>query len=189
MQIPRISIVNVVATATLDRNVDLEFLKESFPREVVHDPEIYGGRAAYFKSNKMEGRVSIFSSGKMISVGTKSQDKAKQELVLVTNRLEKKGIAKLESPVEIQNIVATADLGFELPLESIMHTQGVQTIYEPEQFPGAIIRFSLSRKLKPAILLFSSGKIVCVGMKDQRDVERAIHHLLKKFPSMGIIPQ
>ena len=31
------SIVNVVATASLDRPVDLESLKEFFPHEVVHD--------------------------------------------------------------------------------------------------------------------------------------------------------
>jgi len=71
----KISIVNVVATASLDRRVDLESLRESFPHKVVHDLEIYGGRTAYFKSKKMQGKVSIFSSGKMISVGTKSQKK------------------------------------------------------------------------------------------------------------------
>jgi len=82
---PEISIVNVVATAALDRRVYLESLRELFPREVVHDVEIYGGRAAYFKSEGMQGKVTIFSSGKMICVGTKSVESAKQELVLVAN--------------------------------------------------------------------------------------------------------
>jgi len=56
--VPKISIVNVVATAALDRPVDLESLN--------------------------------LSSGKMISVGTKSQEKAKQELALVASYLKKK---------------------------------------------------------------------------------------------------
>lgn len=175
----KISTVNVVATAALNRRVDLESLKESFPHEVVHDPEIYRGRTAYFKSDRMQGKVSIFSSGKMISVGTRSQEKAKQELVLVASHLERKGIAKLKTPAKIQNIVATADLGLKPNLDSIERVEGVQVIYEPEQFPGAIIRFTLSEKSKATILLFSSGKIVCVGLKDRKDVDSAIHHLLR----------
>jgi len=175
--VPKISIVNVVATAALDRSVNLESLKESFPHEVVHDPEIYGGRTAYFKSNKMQGKVSIFSSGKMISVGTKSQEKAEQELVLVASHLERKGIAKLKSPARIQNMVATANLSFEPKIDSIKPGKGVQVIYEPEQFPAAIIRLTLSEKTKATILLFSSGKIVCVGLRNQKDIANAIHRL------------
>ena len=177
MPVLKISIVNVVATASLDRRVDLESLKESFPYEVVHDPEIYGGRTAYFKSNRMQGKVSIFSSGKMISVGTRSAEKAQHELALVASYLEDAGIAKLKTPAKIQNMVATADLGFEPRLESIKPIGGAQVIYEPEQFPGAIISFTLSEKTKATILLFSSGKIVCVGLKDQKDIAIAIHRL------------
>ena len=179
MPVPKISIVNVVATAALDRPVDLESLKESFPYEVIHDTEIYGGRTAYFKSSKMQGKVSIFSSGKMISVGTKSQEKAKQELALVASYLQKKGIAKLKTPAKIQNIVATVDLGFEPKIDSIKRVEGAQIIYEPEQFPGAIISFTLSDKTKATILLFSSGKTVCVGLRARKDIDVAIDRLLE----------
>lgn len=178
---PKISIVNVVATASLDRLVDLESLKESFPHEVIHDPEIYRGLTAYFKSKKMQGKVSIFSSGKMISVGTKSPEKARHELALVASYLEDAGIAKPKTLGKIQNIAATADLGFEPKLDSIGRVEDVQIIYEPDQFPGAIISFALPEKQKATILLFSSGKIVCVGLKNRKDVDSAIHHLLKKI--------
>lgn len=177
-----ISIVNVVATAILDRRVDLELIKELFPHRVIHDPEIYGGRAAYFKSDRMQGKVSIFSSGKMISAGTKSEKRVKDELVLVASYLEEAGIAKLETPAKIHNMVATADLGFEPKLESIKRVEGAQTIYEPGQFPGAIISFTLSETSKATILLFSSGKIVCVGLKNRVDIDRAINRLLEMIP-------
>jgi len=64
------TIVNVVATAALNQRLDLDELGKF--REILHDPSIYGGRAAYFKSPNMKGKVSIFASGKMISVGTKN---------------------------------------------------------------------------------------------------------------------
>ena len=172
-----ISIVNVVATATLDRSVDLASLPHYFPQFVFYDPQLYF--AAYFKSNKMHGKVSIFSSGKMISVGTRSKEKAKHELVLVADHLEDAGIAKLKGTTKIRNIVATANLGFKPNLDSISRGKGVQVIYEPEQFPGAIIDLILSEKSKATILLFSSGKIVCVGLKDRKDIAIAIHRLLE----------
>ena len=173
----KISIVNVVATAGLDQRIDFETLIDFFPLEVIHDPEIYGGRVAYFKSDKMQGKVSIFPSGKMISVGTRSAEKARDELALVASYLEDAGIAKLKSPAKIQNMVATADLGFKPKLESIKPVGGVQVIYEPEQFPSAIISFTLSEKSKATILLFASGKIVCVGLRNQKDIANAIHRL------------
>jgi len=179
VSVPKISLVNVVATAALDRPVDLESLREFFPHEIVHDPEIYGGRTAYFKSDRMQGKVSIFPSGKMISVGTKSAEKAKHELALVASYLEDAGIAKPKTPEKIQNMVATADLRFEPKLDSIKLVRGVQVIYEPEQFPAAIIRLTLSEKSKATILLFSSGKIVCVGLRNQKDIAIAIHRLLE----------
>ncbi|MBS7611051.1 hypothetical protein KEJ27_02395 [Candidatus Bathyarchaeota archaeon] len=36
----------------------------------------------------------------------------------------------------------------------------IKAIYEPEQFPGAIIRPRPSEKAKATVLLFSSGKVV-----------------------------
>jgi len=170
-------IVNVVATAALDRSVNLNSIAHLFPQFISYYPERYP--AAYFKSNSMQGKVSIFSSGKMISVGTTSREKAKQELVLVASHLESKGIAKLKSPVRIENIVATTDIGFEPKLDSLERVEGVQIIYEPEQFPGAIISLSLPDELKATILLFSSGKAVCVGLRDRKDIDTVVHRLLE----------
>jgi TATA-box binding protein (TBP) (component of TFIID and TFIIIB) len=57
-------IVNIVATATLDKPVDLELLRQQLPKHVIWDQDIYGGRVAYYKTEEMEGKVSIFWSGK-----------------------------------------------------------------------------------------------------------------------------
>jgi len=70
----RTSIVNVVATAALGQKLDLEEL-EKYP-QILHSAQTYGGRVAYFRSRCFKGEVSIFSSGKMISVGAKSEAEA-----------------------------------------------------------------------------------------------------------------
>lgn len=62
-------IVNVVSTAHLQQKPDLHELEQF--KEILHDTKIYGGTVAYFKGAPMEGKVFIFPSGKIISVGNK----------------------------------------------------------------------------------------------------------------------
>jgi len=158
--------------------VNLEFLHALFPHEIIHDQDIYGGRVAYYKSKNMEGRTSIFQSGKMISAGTKSLEKATQELKLVAKALN----ASLKTEPRIQNIVATADLGFEVDIPKIVSSKKTKLIYEPDQFPGAIIRLPLSEKgVVATILLFASGKLVCVGLKDPKDIPHTIVQVLAEI--------
>jgi transcription initiation factor TFIID TATA-box-binding protein len=45
------------------------------------------------------------------------------------------------------------------------------TEYEPEQFPGLVYRV---KDPKAAMLIFSSGKIVCTGARNIADVRKAI---------------
>lgn len=172
-------IVNVVATAALDRPLDLKSLHKRFPHEVVHDQEIYGGRAAYFRSMDMQGKIIIFPSGKMISVGTRNVTNAKKELTLMAKTLK----AHLKTEPKIQNIVATANLGFEADLTNIASSKKIKVIYEPDQFPGAIIHLPLSKSAtKASFLVFASGKLVCVGLKNTEDVRIAIEQLLAMLP-------
>lgn len=173
----------MVATAALNQPVDLERLPTLFPRIVFYDPTAYQPPApAYFKSKDMEGKVSIFPSGKMISVGTRSKEKAGQELILVANRLKKARVAELKTEPKIENIVFTADLGFKPDLEKISNVKGRKVVYEPEQFPGAIIRLSFPQdndNIRATILLFASGKIVCVGLKKSEFIYAVIEQLLR----------
>lgn len=174
-------IVNVVATATLDRPMDLESLHVLFPHEVIHDQEIYGGRVAYFKSKNMEGKVSIFQSGRMISIGTKSVEKAIKELKFVAKTLN----TSLKTTPEIQSIVATADLRTSIDLESfllqIQKTKKFHAIYEPEQFPGAIIKFPVNDGSEATILLFASGKLVSAGLTNLELIRKAINTVESKL--------
>src|SRR3990170_2847547 len=85
-------IVNVVATASVNQELDLHELRQH--KEIFHDSKVYGGRVAYFKTPKMKGKVSIFPSGKMISVGTRTGKNALRELKMAMKFLIEKGFAK-----------------------------------------------------------------------------------------------
>jgi len=167
------AIVNVVATAALNQELDLYELRKV--REILHDSEIYGGRVAYFKSSTMEGKVSIFPSGKMISVGTTSEEKAFFELEYAMKFLVEKGLAKptLLQP-KIQNIVVTVDFGESINLEEL--AKNCKMIYEPEQFPGGILR--IEEPYKATVLIFASGKAVVTGLKSSNQIKPTTQKLV-----------
>jgi len=168
-----IKVVNIVSTATLSRRVIIESLPQLFPHEALHDEEVYGGRVAYFKSETMHGKVTIFPSGKLISLGTRSIEESIRDLNLVAKALK----SGLTDP-KIRNIVATADLGHFVDLEQISLIREMASIYEPEQFPGAIIKIPLREENIATILLFASGKLVCVGLKNLVDIKKSIEKLV-----------
>ncbi|MCK4364777.1 MAG: TATA-box-binding protein, partial [Thermoplasmatales archaeon] len=87
--------------------------------------------------------------------------------------------------IVVQNIVAVADLGGELNLTETAMGLGLENIeYEPEQFPGMVYRI---KEPKVAMLLFSSGKIVCTGAKNVEDVSIAAEKLSKELHSLGLL--
>ena len=82
-----------------------------------------------------------------------------------------------KSPVssKIQNIVATTSLGKDIPLTKLART--IQnTEYNPEQFPGLVLRV---KQPKSAVLVFSSGNLVCTGTKSVSEVRKVIEQVIK----------
>ena len=76
---------------------------------------------------------------------------------------------------KIENIVASAALGVELDLYGIA-SEVPDVEYEPEQFPGAILKFLVP---KTSLLLFKNGKIICTGGRSEADVSAALNQAAK----------
>lgn len=77
---------------------------------------------------------------------------------------------------QVQNIVASFSMEGALDLELLAQTTSYYCSYEPEVFPGLVLRCSvLGRKL--CILVFRSGKCVVTGAKTQDDIQRIFHFL------------
>ena len=166
----KFEIVNVVATASLGESINLEDLRGV--KGVAYDRDVYGGRVAYFRLPNMKGMVSVFFSGKMISTGTKSEDAAIKDLTYVKDMLVKKGFTKPVVLVpKVQNIVVTADIERSIDLETLAGRH--RLIYEPEQFPAAILK--IKEPYKASILLFASGKTVIAGLKTFDEIPKVLN--------------
>ncbi|MGI0010622.1 MAG: TATA-box-binding protein [Nitrosopumilaceae archaeon] len=168
---PMISIENVVASASVDQKIDLNEITKKFPDTEYH-PEQFPGLVFRLKSPKTA--TLIFSSGKMVCTGAKSEDQSISAVRNVVQKLRKGKIKiKNEPVIVIQNIVASVNLGGKVHLEKAARSLP-RSMYEPEQFPGLIHRML---DPKTVILIFASGKLVCTGAKKESEVYRSVNNL------------
>ena len=168
---PMVSIENVVASATVNQTINLNLITQIFP-DVEYHPDQFPGLVFRLKAPKTA--TLIFSSGKMVCTGAKSEEQAIKAVKNVIQKLRKGGIPVENDPViEIQNIVASASLGGKIHLELAARILP-RSMYEPEQFPGLIHRML---DPKTVILLFASGKLVLTGAKKESEVYRVVTNL------------
>ncbi len=84
--------------------------------------------------------------------------------------------------IAIVNIVVSAALGHDVPLEKMAATLS-NTEYNPEQFPGLVIRI---KDPKTSALIFSSGKIVCTGGRTMDDVRESVRKIIKSLEKINV---
>ena len=89
---------------------------------------------------------------------------------------------KTPQNIRVVNLVVTSDLKHTLNLEKLASTLP-NTEYNPEQFPGLVMRIKTP---KTAVLLFSSGKIVCTGSKSLIKAEESIQNVIKTLKKIDI---
>ncbi len=82
----------------------------------------------------------------------------------------------------VQNIVATTSLEKEVSLSKLARTQP-NTEYNPETFPGLVLRI---KKPKSAVLVFSSGNLVCTGVKSVAQVREVITQVIKQLKRINV---
>ena len=176
-----IRIENVVAAVTLNQRFDLNAIVKGNPG-VEYNPKRFPGLV--FRLKKPKTAILIFSTGKMVCTGAKSENESKKAVLKVVRELKKSGIIIPGKPeIKVVNMVATANLSGRIELEEATYSLG-KTMYEPEQFPGLIYRMD---EPKVVILLFTSGKLVCTGATKEEDVYLAVDKLHKKLEENDLI--
>jgi transcription initiation factor TFIID TATA-box-binding protein len=84
--------------------------------------------------------------------------------------------------IEVVNIVVSSSLEHDIPLEKMATTLS-NTEYNPEQFPGLVIRI---KEPKTSALIFSSGKIVCTGARSMEKVQECIQKIKKSLEKINV---
>ncbi|MBW2973278.1 TATA-box-binding protein [Candidatus Woesearchaeota archaeon] len=108
----------------------------------------------------------------------KKKAKAKKKVV----KLKPVKPSKDAKEIKVVNIVVSASLGQDIPLEKMAATLS-NTEYNPEQFPGLVIRI---KEPKTSALIFSSGKIVCTGARSMDKVHESIKKIIKSLEKIKV---
>jgi len=177
----KVRIENIVASATLGIEVPLDRLVSKM-EGMEYEPEQFPGLV--YRMEEPRTAALIFSSGKIVCTGARNVKDVQLAFKKIVRTLRKCGIkVPRKFKIQIENIVASAKLSAKLNLNKIALNLE-NTEYEPEQFPGLVYRME---EPKVAFLFFSSGKIVCTGARNVKDVHKAIELAYKKLQKIKAI--
>src|SRR2546426_4127836 len=179
----KIKIENVVASTSLGEQLDLQAIALALGG-AEYEPEQFPGLIYRLKEPKTA--TLLFRSGKVVCTGAKSLEHVKTAIDMVAKQIEAAGIPITKNPdIEVQNIVATSDLGAQLDLNAVAVTLGPGAVeYEPEQFPGLVYRIE---DPKVVLLMFGSGKVVCTGARKPADVEKPVEKITAELKASGLL--
>ncbi len=170
-----IHVVNIVVSTSLEHDIPLEKMAATLSN-TEYNPEQFPGLVIRIKDPKTS--ALIFSSGKVVCTGARSMDKVQEAIKNIIKSLEKINVKiSVEPKINIQNIVASGSVGFDLNLNTLA-MKLENTEYEPEQFPGLVYKLP---QAKATFLLFSNGKIVCTGTKSEDEVYMALDKLIENL--------
>jgi len=180
-----INIQNIVASTIFAEKLDLDMIAQSL-EDAEYEPEQFPGLIYRLKDPKTA--TLLFRSGKANCTGGKNTDDVRKAIDIIADRLRKIGIDVYENKdlkITVQNMVATSDLKGDFNLNEVAMGLGLENVeYEPEQFPGLVYRID---EPKVAMLIFSSGKIVCAGARKEEDVTIAVEKLKKDLISLDLL--
>jgi len=179
-----VQIQNVVASAAFNQTFDLNAIANAFPRDTEFKGRFPG---LVFKLKKPKTTMLIFKTGKMVCTGGKGEDEARRAILRAIWKLRKGGINVVGKPeIKITNIVASAILNGVIDLDRLYSSEGMggKIIFEPEQFPALIYQWESPEVV---FLIFSTGKIVCVGAKKEKDIYEAVENLQRKLEESEVL--
>jgi len=183
---PTYEIQNIVAHGYLPVVLDLFKLAQKL-EDIEYEPEQFPG--AIVKLIKPKVSLLIFKNGKVIVAGAKNEKTIREALRVAFKLVE--SYSKTKTPktytpkYTVVNIVSSGNLGVDLDLFKIT-TKLPEVEYEPEQFPGAIMRIN---NPKCSFLLFKNGKIIIAGCKVESEIKRSLKVLVKKIKPFAVEPK
>ncbi|MDP3026492.1 MAG: TATA-box-binding protein [Nanoarchaeota archaeon] len=170
-----LKIQNIVATTSLGKDVPLTKLAKTI-QNTEYNPEQFPGLVLRIKQPK--SAVLVFSSGNLVCTGTKSIAQVKLVIEQVIKTLRKINVRVTDKPkITVQNIVASGSINIALNL-NFLALELENTEYEPEQFPGLVYKLA---EPNATFLLFSNGKLVCTGTKNNQQLEDSMTQLIKRI--------
>lgn len=181
-------IENIVAAGNLFTEIDTLYFLD----------KIYHTKKAEINSNRIiihivdmnkfgsefRGSITLFESGKMLILGTKSFKALYYNVMYLLSKLYNYNVQFRKVPViEVVNVVFTSTLGTPVNLDELAFIlENVD--YDTDNFPGAVYLIDNPRS---AILIFSTGRVVIVGHLEEKTARQALNKLKQELIDSGFI--
>lgn len=178
VDVPSPTLQNIVSTVNLGVPLDLKKIA-LHARNAEYNPKRFA--AVIMRIREPRTTALIFSSGKMVCTGAKSEEASRTAARKYARIVQKLGFSAKFTEFKVQNMVGSCDVKFPIQLEGLCLTHTQFSTYEPELFPGLIYRMV---KPRVVLLIFVSGKVVITGAKYKKDIDDAfnqIYPILKGF--------
>ena len=160
----RIQVVNIFVRVEFGTPVDLTKLMVEIP-EAEYDPESAPG--LIIRTREPAACVTIYRSGLARCTGCRSFEDARVAVNRIAASLRRLYPSIRDPVLEVRNIVCVFSLPGEVNLTSLGRLASGAVEYEPEQFPGAIVRIHG----KGPALVFRSGRVVLTGVRTLGEAE------------------
>jgi len=169
-----VAVENVVVTARFKHGLDLAALAKALPQS----KPMRKFPALACKLKRPRVTLLIYASGKILCTGAKSEDEASKVVRSFVETLRRKGFVLPSEPeLRVENAVVSARLKTDVDVRQAVKRLDA-TVYEPEGFPGVVVKL---RDVEPSFLVFSTGRVVCVGSKTVNAAKEAIASLERKL--------
>ena len=173
---PPTRVQNVVSTFSLGvKGLNLRALSLQIPFCDYNPPRF---AAMTMRLRDPRTTALTFSSGNMVCTGSKNIEESLYACRKYVRLLQHYGIRVCFHNFRVQNIVASATLGFPVRLLDMSNDHGAYVSYEPDLFPGLVLRI---QEPKIVFLIFRSGKVVITGARRIEDISNTFKGVYCEF--------
>ena len=166
-----LKVQNLVSTFSVGCILDLKEMSRR-ARNSEFNPKRFNGLIMRIREPRTT--ALIFSRGKIVCIGAKSEAASKLASRKFARIIQKLGYDAKFLDFKIQNVVASADLCFNINLELLDECHKVFCTYEPEIFGNLVYRMI---RPKAVLLIYASGKIVITGSKTFEECNEAFNNI------------
>lgn len=165
-----INISNVAASFNLKSHLNLRYLALNG-----HNVEYRREKAKLImKLRKPSATANIWSSGKIVCIGSTSEYDSKIASKRIARIIQKLGYSDAKfSSFKIINVLGSCSLPFSIRVIQFSEKYKLNSQYEPELHPGVTYRI---KELKATLKIYSTGSIT-VNAPSEAIVQLAIEHI------------
>jgi transcription initiation factor TFIID TATA-box-binding protein len=183
-------VCNVVFSGTIDAAIDIPTFVER-NQDAVYDPKKFPG--IVIKLHDPVASMLVFKTGKWVCVGLNDADEIGRVKGELHRRILRSGIDLPEDGIDydVKNIVLTTSLPDDTERVADLNLLALQLeccMYEPEVFPGLIYKDRAeggSGRQRAVFLIFSSKKVVCVGIRNPEGIEEILSDFTRSIAALG----